>query len=776
MGPMFASLARLTSGHPIAVVIGWVIAALGFLGLAMVGVGDGNLFERTATGVPTVEGADSTFVYELVELSAPEDEGPTLSIDIEGVDPLSTEVAVGIAVLAEEIAARPDVAAVMSPYGVVPGAAFDPYRYGDLMSSPAAQAGSGEPVAAFIAADGDGMLLSIDYAPIDGDTSAEHRSVVDLVEQSLADAGLDAEVRAFSDPMLFEDFDHQIEQDLITGEAIALPVALVVMVLVFGGFLAASAPMIGAFASIAGGMAVLFGFSYLVDLDQSAINVVTVLGIGLSIDYGLLIVSRYREELFAHHDSGDHDVRAAALETTMTTAGRTVFFSSITVAISVGGMLIFDAEIIRGIGGAALGVVVMALLTALSLVPAVIYLYGHRLARPSILDRIPGVRAVLRHTSDVSRDEGAFSTLARRVQRRPWLVVVATTGLLLLLASPLLSLQVRNSQEGLLPVDNGSRQFLDSFDDRYPELVAPDVTVVAAATPAELDAWLGGAPSELEHVTGATAAETIADVTDEDGEVPTLPTGEPADAQELSIARISTDIDDQGSPAATSVVRDLRELDAPFTVFVGGTAAIQVDFVDALLAGAPWAAGLVILATFVLMFLMTGSLLVPIKTLIINALSLAGALGVLSWIFTEGHLEGLLGFTSTGGVETYVLVMVLAFGFGLAMDYEVFLIARIKELVDAGVPNDEAVRIGLQRSGRIITSAAAVVMLVFLGFAAGQLLVVKEVGVGLAFAVFLDATIVRMLLVPATMTLLGEWNWWSPRALRRLHRRLAVRH
>lgn len=768
---MFAALARLSSSHPVMVVIGWAVAAIAMIAVALGGVGDGGLFERTATGVPTVAGADSTFVYEAVELAAPEDQGPSLWVEISAVDPADAALEESLGAAAREVASRPDVAAVATPWAFAPGTAFDPARY----ENPSAADGAGLS-SPLISAQGDAVLVTVDYGPVDGDAAAEHHEAASLLTDAAQAVAPDATALVYSDPLLFEDFDHQIERDLITGEAIALPVALLVMVLVFGGFLAASAPMIGAVASIAGGLAVLFGFSYLVDLDQSAINVVTVLGIGLSIDYGLLIVSRYREELFKRADSIEHDTRAEALLATLTTAGRTVFFSSITVAISVGGMLIFDAEIIRGIGGAALGVTVMALLTALTLVPASLHLCGHRLARPSVLDRVPGVRAVLRYTSDVSRDEGAFSTLAARVQRRPWLVVVGTVALLLVLASPLLNLEVRNSQLDLLPADNERRQFFDGFEERYPQLAGPDLTVIAAASPQELDTWLADAVGSLEPITAVTPAEPLELVPDDDGELPVVPGAEATSASALSVARISTDIEDQGSAEATELVRDLRVIEAPFAVYVGGTAAIQVDFVDTLIAGAPWAAALVIGATFVLMFLMTGSLLVPLKTLIINALSLAAALGVLSWIFTEGNLESLLGFASAGGIETYVLVMVLAFGFGLAMDYEVFLIARIKELVDAGVPNDEAVRLGLQRSGRIITSAAAVIVLVFLGFAAGELLVVKQVGVGLAFAVFLDATVVRMLLVPATMTLLGDWNWWAPAPLRRLHERVALRH
>ncbi|WP_448629377.1 MMPL family transporter [Cellulomonas soli] len=210
--------------------------------------------------------------------------------------------------------------------------------------------------------------------------------------------------------------------------------------------------------------------------------------------------------------------------------------------------------------------------------------------------------------------------------------------------------------------------------------------------------------------------------------------------------------------------------------WVTGQAAAQSDFTTALADRAPWAAGIVALATLVLLFLMTGSVAIPIKALLTNVVSLAASLGVLVWVFQDGHLSGLLGFTATGGIETYVVALVIAFGFGLAMDYEVFLLSRIKELHDGGASNDEAVRLGLQRSGRIITSAAAIIIAVFAGFVAGELLVIKEVGFALAVAVLIDATIVRLLLVPATMTILGKANWWAPKPLRALYRRVSITH
>jgi len=744
-GEVFPRIARLVINDAVLVLAEWVFAAAVFLTVALVGMGDGDLFERASTSLPTVEGADSAIVYEFNLAHPSETAGPRLTAEFTGVAPDDASLAEPVTALATVLADRPGVIAVMWPGGLVAGP--EALSGGDSAVTPDMLA----------SVDGNAFLLTVAYVPFaDLDTATqEHQESADIIAETTS-AWTDAQptVRVYSNPLLYNDFTTQIEADLITGEAVALPIALLVMVFVFGGFLAASAPLIGAFASIAGGLAVLFGFSYPLQLDQSAINVVTVLGIGLSIDYGLLIVSRYREEIARLGDSHSHDMRAEALTITLTTAGRTVAFSAVTVAIAVGGMLVFSADLIRGIGGAALGVVVMALLSALTLVPAVLFLYGHRLARRSVLDRIPGVRGIVRRTADVSSEDGFFSRLALMVQRRPWKIVGAVTAVLLILASPLQDVAVRNSGEQLLPVTNERRQVLDGFDARYPVLAAPQIEVLAQATPDELDAWL----------TQVAATEGVTRVT------------QAIEVEGMATAGVFTAYADQAETDATGLLADLRAIDAPFPVYLGGSAAILVDFVASLNDGAPWALGLVVLATFVLLFLMTGSLLVPVKTLVINALSLAAALGIVSWIFTDGHLQGPLQFTTTDGIEAYVLVMIMAFGFGLAMDYEVFLLARIKEHIDAGESNDVAVRKGLQRSGRIITSAATVIVLVFVGFASGQLLVIKEVGIGLAVAVFLDATLVRMLLVPATMTLLGNWNWWAPAPLRRLYERRGISH
>ncbi|MDN4489408.1 MMPL family transporter [Demequina sp. SYSU T00068] len=749
MSPL-VRLARVIARAPRTVVVLAVLGTLGLYALATVGVTGEGLFQRVTTGPPLVTGSDSWEVYEARIRTQDPETGPRLAIYVTGVDVDDAVVAQETAEAVDEIATLPRVATVASPFGLGAGPAFVP-------DPDAAQVDPVAQMAALIDADRTGYLIDVTFESFGDDDPLEtHLEIADLVAghvDAMTPAHPDAVSRAFSNPLVFDDFTEQLEQDLITGEIVALPAALIVMVFVFGGFLAAATPLTGAIASIAGGLAVLYGFSYLLDLDQSAVNVVTVLGIGLSIDYGLLLVSRFREEL--HRAGTDpREARAEALERTLATAGRTVLFSGLIVAVSVGGMIFFSPEMMRGFGGAAIGVVTTAMIAALTIVPAVLYLLAPRIVGAGLLARVPGLRRVIRTTSNVDREHGAFSRLAGWVQRRPWLVVAATTALLLVLASPVLQLNLRSSDIEALPVGNERRDYIDAFTVGFPDLAEPAVTLHSLASPGELAPYLD-AVAEVEGVTAVLEPEVAG--------------GETFVGVRLAAA-------DSSGSEATAVVRDIRQVPTDVEVHVGGVAATQLDFTDAIREGALIAGTVVVIATFVLLFLMTGSLLVPLKTLLINSLSLLATLGVVTWIFGEGHLEATLGFTSTGGVETYVAVIIVAFGFGLAMDYEVFLLSRVKEYVDAGESNDAAVRKGLQRSGRIITSAATVIVLVFLGFALGDLLMIKEVGVGLAFAVLLDATVVRMLLVPATMTLLGDWNWWAPAPLRRLHRRLNLQH
>ena len=738
---MLAALGRGIARRPGLIVVIWLLATIAGFAAATGVLGEG-LFARLAAGEPTVSSESSEGRAILNSASTT---GPSVSLMVQNADPADPVLVAPLTAAREDLEAIPGMASVVDPLAVP----------GGLQAAAAA---------GLIAQDGNGFLVT---AILEADLpGAEQDSSTTAAQVRLTELGTEIEQlvpgatsQVGGGTLLFDAITGQVEKDLVAGELIALPVSLLVMVLVFGGFLAAGMPILGAIASIGGALASLLAFSYLIDLDAAVVNVVTVLGLGLCIDYGLLIVSRYREELRAQLAAATtrstRAARTAALVSTMTTAGRTVLFSGVTVAISLSGLLVFQAKILRAVGAAGVSVVVVALLVALTLVPALLALAGQRMIRPRLLSKIPGVRRLTDRFGDVAPDEGFFSRLARWTQRRPWLVVGGVLLILGILAAPALRMELRSSGAQLLPPSAPERQFFDTLAQEYPASGIPAIQVVGQTTPEQM----------------TPLATSIAAM---DG-VELVPPPRAVDA-EYSVVNVYMTDPDAGSAAAKSVVTAVREDRPDYPTWVTGQTAALIDFTDALAARAPLAIAIVVLATFVLLFLLTGSILIPIKALLINVVSLGASLGVLVWVFQDGHGEDLLGFKSTGGIETIIPILVVALGFGLAMDYEVFLLSRIKEFRDRGMENNEAVVAGLQRSGRIITSAALIVVLVFSGFVAGELLVIKQTGVALAVAVAIDATLVRCLLVPATMTLLGEWNWWAPAPLRRLHDRLGIKH
>ena len=344
------------------------------------------------------------------------------------------------------------------------------------------------------------------------------------------------------------------------------------------------------------------------------------------------------------------------------------------------------------------------------------------------------------------------------MQRHPAVIALGITALLLAAGSPVLSMRLVDSGYQMLPTSSAQRQLFQAVMDRFPATAEAPIQVVSHTSAASLQAWGAEVVAKLDGVASIDPVRKIGT----GGDRVTV----------LGIRSTAGDAEARRSSSSPELVADHPPA---FEAYVTGHAAQSATFLDHLTGRAPFAAGIVVLAIFVLLFLMTGSILIPAKALVMNLISLGASFGVLVWIFQEGHLEGLLHYSSVGGIDTTIPAMVLAFAFGLSMDYEVFLLSRIKELRDAGASNDDAVVHGLQRSGRIITSAALVIVIVFVGFASGQLLIIKEMGVALAVAVTVDATLVRILLVPATMTLLGEWNWWAPKPLRLLHERFGVR-
>ncbi|TQS41609.1 MMPL family transporter [Cryptosporangium phraense] len=589
--------------------------------------------------------------------------------------------------------------------------------------------------APLVSTDGNALLVVVDLRrdlPIDRQHAVE-QAVSDRLHR-IADEVPGARVTVGGPALLQRQINEQTRADTEKGEVIALPITLIAMVVIFGGAVAAGIPIVGALASIACGLLVMLGLLRLMDLDPNVLSVSTVLALGLSIDYALLMVNRFREERYATRTIPD------AVERTVAVAGRTITFSALTVALSLAGLFVFPSPIFRGIGSAGVGVVLFALLAGVTLVPALLGLSARRVG-------------VGRHRPERPSDDGTFARLARLTRRRPLLATLLLVVLLAAAGIPFASVRFVNSSAAVLPSGFEARQFAEVTAERFPGQGAPPITVVANTSQFELAVW----------------AASLKD----DPRVARI--GVPVQVTEgLSSIDLSPRPSDHDR-IGRELVGSIRADRPPFQIWVTGDTAVLVDFLAEVRQYAPWALTLMVVATFVLLFAMTGSILVPVKALVMNVLSLGASFGALKLIFQDGHLHEYLGFTPTGGLEPFVPVLVFCFAFGLSMDYEVFLLSRIKELRDAGLPTDRAVEIGLQRSGKIITSAALLMIIVFAGFAAGRMLAIKELGVAMAIAVAVDATLVRCLLVPAAMALLGEANWWAPAPLRRLHERYGLR-
>ena len=579
------------------------------------------------------------------------------------------------------------------------------------------------------ATDGRAALVVITLA---GDLDDDAELAVANQIEDLAHEIDATEILVGGNVLVSETFATASESDLLRGEAIALPIAIVVMVFLLGGLVAAGMPLLVAIGGVLTTLAVLVGATLLGDVSIFSVNVVNMLGIGLGIDYGLLMVNRFREERGRGNDVHE------AVVATVSTAGTTVVFSALTVAVAMSGLFVFGVPLLTSFGIAGLAVVLLSMAAAVTLLPATLAAVGGRINASTPIEEV----------------DGRFYRLTRWVQQRPILVGGAAALVLVLLGLPFLNARFENGDARTLPRSSEVRATALTLADRFPARGTDPVTVIADIDQADptFAAWLEEISSSPEVLGSSIRPNT------------------PAGMTVLDLVPSGTS---QG-PAATALARQVRAGEPSFGVQVGGPAAELIDVKGRLSARLPYAAALVCLATLVLLFLMTGSLVVPIKAVLMNILSLGASFGAMVWIFQDGHLSGPLGFDSVGALDLWMPVLILIFAFGLSMDYEVFLLSRIKEVHDETGDNDLAVAVGLQRSGRIITSAAALIVVVFAGFAAGEVLAIKQLGVGLAIAVIVDATIVRTLLVPATMKLLGERNWWAPAPLRRFHERFGL--
>ena len=680
-----------------AVILAWVA---GLVGTAVVG---SSAFSVLSTDFGAGSSTESGSVaHQLDDLDGT---GGQLAIVADRIDIADPQVQAGITA---------DLARIAAVDGVLDVA--DPWT-------------SGPTATAMRATDGRAALVVVTLTgnlTEDDELAVAHR-VEDLARQLHA-----PEVLVGGGVLVGETFQTASESDLLRGEAIALPIAIVIMVLLLGGLVAGGMPLLVALGGVIPTLAVLVAATRLGDVSIFSVNVVNMLGIGLGIDYGLLMVNRFREE--RGHDRDVHDAAVASVAT----AGTTIVFSALTVAVAMSGLFVFGIPLLASFGIAGLAVVLLCMSSAVTLLPATMAVVGRRI-KP------------LPPTPDV---EGRFYRLARRVQRRPVVVGGAVAAVLVLLGAPFLHARFENGDARTLPRSSEARATALVLADRFPARGTDPVTVIAAVHPASpaAEAWIARI--------GGTAGVAGTDIRP----------GTPAGTAVVDFVPTGTS---QG-PAATALVDRIRADRPAFDVQVGGPAAELADVKERLGARLPIAVVVVALATLLLLFLMTGSVVIPVKALVMNALSLCASFGALKLVFQDGYLSGPLGFDSVGALDLWMPVLVLIFAFGLSMDYGVFLLSRIKEVHDQTGDNDTAVAVGLQRSGRIITSAAALIVVVFAGFAAGEVLAVKQLGVGLAIAVIVDATMVRMLLVPAVMSVLGEWNWWAPAPLRRFHTRYGL--
>jgi RND superfamily putative drug exporter len=555
---------------------------------------------------------------------------------------------------------------------------------------------------------------------------------------------------------MFAEVQDTIEADLTRSELIAFPITAVLLVVVFGSLVAASLPLaIGALA-IVGTFLILQILAGFTEVSIFALNQTTAMGLGLAIDYSLFIVSRFREELASGAEPD------AAVATTVRTAGRTILFSAGTVAVSLAAMIIFPLAFLRSFGYAGIAVVAMAALGAIIVLPALLAVLGRKVDRFRV-----------RRVKVTAEETGAWHRMAVFVMRRPIPIATAALLFLVFLGLPFFSVQLGRSDDRMLPETTNARMAGDILRAEFSahETSPIDVIALGITDPSQVD----GFAITLSRVPGA--ARVDASTGSYVAGFRVLAPG-PAHAGFAAAAgtyyRVVPSVEPT-SPAGQAMVKAIRAIDAGFAIQVTGASAALVDTKASLLGDLPWALGIIAVVTFIVLFLMFGSVVVPVKALVLNVLSLSATFGALVWVFQEGHLSGLLGFTATGELEMTMPILMFCIAFGLSMDYEVFLLSRIKEEHDGGAGNVASVARGLERTGRIVTAAAVLIAVVFVAFSASGVSFMKMFGVGMTLAVLVDAFVVRATLVPAFMRLAGEANWWAPGFLRKVYRRIGIK-
>lgn len=590
---------------------------------------------------------------------------------------------------------------------------------------------SGSP--ALLAEDGQSVLV-IGNIPDGAEVSASELDYIrQTVTSAAATSGLDVR---FSGPgFIDEDINHRIESSLIRAELVSIPIALVVLLLVFGTLIAAGMPLIAGAASIVLAMAALMLWSTVGFQSVFGINVITMLGLGLGIDYSLFLVKRYRDELHSRP-------QVEALTISIQTVGKAIFFSGITVILGLGGTQFFDMPQLRSLGQAGILVTVSAMLFGLTLLPATLMLLG---------GRINNGRIGRKNVND-SGESAFWAGVANRVMKRPVVTLIATMGLLSVLAFPLSGIQQDPGGVDMLPTESEPRQVLEHINANFPMASTDPIYVIVDSTD---DAEIASVMSDVTTIPGVTAANI---------------TGQ----TDATLIEVISDLDALDSGHIVESIRELSTTDV--SMIVGGTAAITVDSNAIVADGLVPAILFIFASSYVVLLLTFGSVLLPLKAMLMSGLSISASLGVVVWVFQQGNFEGLLNFSANGAIISMVPILIACILFGLSMDYEVLLLSRIQEEYESTGDNEGSIAKGLAHTGQVVTGAATIMVAVFGGFVLADITLLKSLGFGLAFAVLLDATIVRGVLVPTTMSLMGKWNWWAPRRLSRIVDRLGVSH
>src|SRR5215212_426281 len=628
---------------------------------------------------------------------------------------------------------------------------------------------------------------TIDGAMISKD---EHHSlvVVELEEGSFSErqdayVALRREVRpgpfevvAAGEMPLNEDFESVTERDLKRAESVSLPLALLMLLFVFGSVVAAGLPIGVGILAVTGGFVGTLLLARLMDVSIYATNIVTMIGLGVAIDYSLFIVSRFREEV------GRHPV-PDALARTMATAGRAILFSGLTVAIGFMGFLFFDVADLNSIGFAGSIVVAFSVLYGLTFLPALLAILG---------PRVDFLRVPFVHPERTDTNVGFWHGLAIAVMGHPWRTLLPVVALLLVLGSPFLGLRLGLSGADTLSRDAESRRGEDLLDRQFPDASAYPMVVLIdypQGSPLtkerigetyDLSRWLADRPGvkgvesmvNLDPQLSRKQYQELLSTPREDLPPEVRDALKRTTGDHITVLNASTSVG-YNTEAAYDLVREVRGQHPAVggKVLVGGWAAFDLDLTESVYDAAPPAIAFVVLATYVVLFLLLGSVLLPIKAVVVNFLSISASYGALVFVFQEGHLSGLLDFTP-GPINTTTPIIMFCILFGLSMDYEVMLLSRVKEEYERTGDNQTSVALGIERTGRLITGAALIMATVFFSFGLAEAVVIKAIGLGMGLAVLVDATIVRALLVPATMRLMGSWNWWAPKPLAGLHRRL----